>query len=116
MIMRTFSPIPSNQIAHLRANTAVMRSPPLKPPYRTIFFSMRSSVKSHATYSIHFHPDRDDGKWQVWLHPTQNPLYIRAPEATIYPLILLINEIQVVFVVYSRAIGVPNFNKGRVPG
>ena len=48
--------------------------------------------------------------------PPKTSLYIRGPEAAIYPLILLNNEIQIVFVVYSRAIGVPNFNKGRVPG
>merc|ERR1711962_308827 len=54
--MRTFSLNPSNQIAHLRANTAVMRGPPLKPPYRTIFFSMgkpgtRPFVEVGDTYS-----------------------------------------------------------------
>ena len=48
--------------------------------------------------------------------PPKTSLYIRGPEAAIYPLILLINGFQIVFVVYSRAIGVPNFNKGRVPG
>merc|ERR1712240_260121 len=42
-------------------------------------------------------------------------LYICTLKAAIYPLILLINEFQIVFVVYSRAIGIPIFNKGLFP-
>ena len=51
------------------------------------------------------------------LAPPNTSIYAHHPtlKATIYSLILLINEVEIIFVIYSRSIGFPILNKRFFP-